>query len=258
MDYPYKLSIITVNLNNKDGLQKTIDSVINQTCQDFEWLIIDGGSTDGSKELIEKYSVHINYWVSEPDDGIYSAMNKGIYASKGEYLLFLNSGDMFYNNRVLQHASKYLKDKDLYIGREKRSDSIVDIDISDRYQILYTLCTTFFPHQSTFIKRSLFSKYGLFNSNRKIVSDWEFFLNLILKGDPSIKKIPFIVTIFNNQGISSTNPEILNKEREMVLNERPYIKILINFFTNYYYSIQKLRNKKILRYIGRICRIKYL
>ena len=88
-----KLSIITINYNNKNGLQKTIDSVISQTFKDFEWIIIDGGSTDGSKELIEKYSQHITYWVSEPDKGIYNAMNKGIKVAKGEYLFFLNSGD---------------------------------------------------------------------------------------------------------------------------------------------------------------------
>ncbi len=91
-----KLSIITVNLNNKDGLQKTIDSVISQTFKDFEWIVIDGGSTDGSKELIEKYSDYISYWVSEPDKGIYNAMNKGIKVAKGDYLEFLNSGDIFF------------------------------------------------------------------------------------------------------------------------------------------------------------------
>ena len=84
-----KLSIITVNLNNREGLQKTIDSVVNQTFRDFEWIVIDGGSTDGSKELIEQYADHFAYWVSEPDKGIYNAMNKGIKVAKGEYLQFL-------------------------------------------------------------------------------------------------------------------------------------------------------------------------
>ena len=88
-----KLSIITVNLNNRDGLKKTIDSVISQTFKDFEWIVIDGGSTDGSRELIEQYVNHFAYWVSEPDKGVYNAMNKGVKKAKGEYLQFLNSGD---------------------------------------------------------------------------------------------------------------------------------------------------------------------
>jgi len=101
-----KLSIITVNLNNKSGLQKTIDSVISQTYKDFEWIIIDGGSTDGSKELIEQYSQYITYWISEPDKGIYNAMNKGIVQAKGEYLQFLNSGDALYDKYVLDKILK--------------------------------------------------------------------------------------------------------------------------------------------------------
>ena len=98
-----KLSIITVNYNNKAGLQKTIDSVVCQTWRDFEWIVIDGGSTDGSKELIEQYQQHFAYWCSEPDKGVYNAMNKGISKAKGEYLNFMNSGDCFYNEYSLSY-----------------------------------------------------------------------------------------------------------------------------------------------------------
>ena len=97
-----KLSIITVNLNNRIGLERTINSVVSQTFKDFEWIVIDGGSTDGSKELITQYANHFAYWVSEPDKGIYNAMNKGIKVAKGEYLLFLNSGDWIIDERVAQ------------------------------------------------------------------------------------------------------------------------------------------------------------
>ena len=97
-----KLSIITVNLNNKDGLQKTINSIIFQTIKNFEWIVIDGGSTDGSKELIEANKNHITYWVSEQDSGIYDAMNKGIKKAKGDYLLFINSGDYLCSNDTVE------------------------------------------------------------------------------------------------------------------------------------------------------------
>ena len=96
-----KLSIITINYNNREGLKRTIESVVNQTFTDFEWILIDGGSTDGSKELIEQYSNRFSYWVSEPDNGIYNAMNKGLRAAKGDYLQFLNSGDRLYNAQSL-------------------------------------------------------------------------------------------------------------------------------------------------------------
>ena len=97
-----RLSIITVNYNNKDGLQKTIDSVISQTFKDFEWIVIDGGSTDGSRELIEKNKNYFSFWCSEHDKGVYNAMNKGIVHAKGEYLNFMNSGDCFVSNKVLE------------------------------------------------------------------------------------------------------------------------------------------------------------
>lgn len=92
-----KLSIITVNLNNRDGLKRPIDSVVSQTFTNYEWIVIDGGSTDGSRELIEQYSNHFAYWCNEPDKGIYNAMNKGIAHAKGEWLQFLNSGDVLYS-----------------------------------------------------------------------------------------------------------------------------------------------------------------
>ena len=88
-----KLSVITINFNNRDGLRKTIESVVNQTYNDFEYIIIDGGSTDGSVDVIKEYADRIDYWVSEPDKGIYNAMNKGIDVAKGEYCIFMNSGD---------------------------------------------------------------------------------------------------------------------------------------------------------------------
>ena len=97
-----KLSIITINLNNDTGLNKTIESVINQTLKNFEFIIIDGGSTDRSVELIKEYAGQINYYVSEPDKGIYNAMNKGIRQAQGEYCFFLNSGDYFVNESVLE------------------------------------------------------------------------------------------------------------------------------------------------------------
>ena len=102
-----KLSIITINFNNKAGLERTITSVFQQDFKDFEFIVIDGGSTDGGKELIESNKQHFSYWVSEADKGIYNAMNKGIKMSKGKYVAFLNSDDWFNNNTLLDIKKFY-------------------------------------------------------------------------------------------------------------------------------------------------------
>ena len=98
-----KFSIITINYNNSKGLKRTLDSIISQTCHEFEWIVIDGGSSDGSRELIEQHQDSITYWCSEPDKGIYNAMNKGVNKATGDYCLFLNSGDHLCNSKVVEH-----------------------------------------------------------------------------------------------------------------------------------------------------------
>ena len=117
-----KYSIITVNLNNANGLKETIDSVVNQTCYDYEFLIIDGGSTDDSMSIIEQYKDQIDYWASEPDKGIFNAMNKGINVSHGDYLIFMNSGDCFKNGKVLEETLPYLG-ADFVIGQIESKDN---------------------------------------------------------------------------------------------------------------------------------------
>ena len=124
------ISIITVNFNDKIGLERTLESVFSQNFRNFEYLVIDGGSNDGSKELLEKNSEKINYWVSEPDKGIYNAMNKGISVAKGEYLIFLNSGDHFKNENSLEIAQKYL-DKDITYFFQKHIINGVDIELKN-------------------------------------------------------------------------------------------------------------------------------
>lgn len=111
-----KLSIITINYNNRDGLQHTIESVINQTSHEFEYIIIDGGSTDGSVDIIKQYTNQIDYWVSEPDRGIYHAMNKGIDIAKGEYCIFMNSGDLFHNTSSIKDSINHLDGTDIVNG----------------------------------------------------------------------------------------------------------------------------------------------
>jgi glycosyltransferase involved in cell wall biosynthesis len=217
-----KLTIITINRDNKDGLESTIQSVINQSFLEWEFIIIDGASTDGSVELIEKYALEekIDYWVSEPDKGVYSAMNKGVKKASGEYCLFLNSGDCLVNSEVLENAFNLDFTEDLVYGsiimsNGTRFEYSNEKEISFRYFLTCTL-----PHSCTFIKTTLFQMIGDYDENLKIVSDWEFFLVAVCKYNVQIRKIPIVITLFDINGISSisSNKELILKEKELVLN----------------------------------------
>lgn len=203
-------------MNNKDGLQKTINSVVSQTFKDFEWIVIDGGSTDGSRELIEQYADHFAYWVSEPDKGVYNAMNKGIRVAKGEYLQFLNSGDWLWNETALERcfAHGFTADiayGDLYLFRENGFEERCYSDnLSLRFFYKNTLC-----HNSTFIKRLLLAN-ELYDESLKIVSDWKFFLIQFINGK-SFEHINEFVISFDKSGISFVNKELKEQERSEIL-----------------------------------------
>ena len=198
-----KFSIITICLNERNNIEKTIKSVINQNYKDFEYLIIDGGSIDGTAEIISKYSDKLSYFVSEKDQGIYSAMNKGIRHSNGEYLLFLNGGDYLAEINVL---SKFIDEdfsEDIIYGNLFLDDKVEkkifkNIKIDDEY-----LFNNYISHPSTFIKKDLFNKYGLYNEGYKIAGDYEFFLKVILKYKATCRYFNEGVSVYNTNGISS-------------------------------------------------------
>jgi glycosyltransferase involved in cell wall biosynthesis len=219
------LSIITINYNNAAGLRKTIESVISQSFKDIEYIIIDGGSTDGSKELIEKYAESITYWVSEKDNGIYPAMNKGIQVANGEYLLFLNSGDWFYENTTLSMAIPLLRPFDIVYGNTMnfKSDGTTWLQNPPAELSLYSLGYRWnsLPHQAMFTKRNLFEKYGGYDENLKMVADWAFYLIAIFKHNCSYKRIDNIIAWYYFEGFSANiNNEPLQKaERALVLEQ---------------------------------------
>ena len=161
-------SIITINYNNIDGLRKTIESVVRQSFKDFEYIVIDGGSTDGSAELIKEHQDCIDYWVSEPDNGIYNAMNKGIKAAHGEYINFLNSGDCFYNNGVLEDTLQHLK-ADIVHGKMYDQSKGKLPYLIDRTPTMHYLYESSMQHPASFFRRELF-KDSLYDENYRIVS----------------------------------------------------------------------------------------
>ncbi len=214
-----KLSIITINYNNVEGLRKTIESVVNQTYSDFEYIIIDGASTDGSVDIIKQFADKISYWVSEPDKGIYNAMNKGILKANGEYLLFLNSGDWLYGDNVLKVVFKEYRDEDLIYG-----DAILIDNKKIIERFIYPECLTAFYlfnwmicHQSIFHKKMLFDKRN-YNEQYKIVADWEFLIQAIICNNCTFIKINEIIVYNDATGISS-NENAAIEERNKVLAE---------------------------------------
>jgi glycosyltransferase involved in cell wall biosynthesis len=218
-----KISIITINYNDKVGLEKTIQSVNSQTNKDFEYVVIDGNSTDGSKELIEENSSSIHYWISEADSGIYNAMNKGIHAAKGDYLLFLNSGDHLVDEHAIQKVADAIDgSKDLYYGdaifkREKGHELVTYPDKLTLHFFTYnSLC-----HQASFIKRTLFDEIFYYNEELRIISDWEFMVYAVCIKNISYQHLNIAVSYYDFEGVSS-RPDSKSKidaETAFVMNK---------------------------------------
>lgn len=223
------LSIITINRNNASGLEKTISSVASQTCKDFEYIVVDGASTDRSVEVIRNHEVSFGgrlKWISEPDKGIYNAMNKGIKMASGDYLQFLNSGDCLMTDDVIDRMLKTLKAndfpaiqygnmiKEMPNGKLLKDKSFAGKDIPFLAFYLGTL-----NHSPSFIKRLLFDKYGLYDESLKIVSDWKWFLQAIILCNEKPVYSDIDVTLFDMHGISETNKALDKAERRQVLNE---------------------------------------
>lgn len=223
-----KISVITISYNNREGLEKTLKSVSSQTFSDFEYIMIDGGSQDGSKELLEEYSDKITHWVSEPDKGIYNAMNKGIAAAKGEYLIFINSGDHFYSDHSLTDAAQHLSGEDLIYGNlEVVSTEQTYIKDYPSELSLYYFYYESLPHPSSFIRKDAFEKYGLYDESLKIVADWKWFLMAICRHSATFRHINETVSTFYLDGISASvqsNAKI-NAERNLTFSTHfPLVK----------------------------------
>ncbi|MCL2844407.1 MAG: glycosyltransferase [Chitinivibrionia bacterium] len=236
-----KLSIITINLNNKDGLVNTAKSVVTQTWTDYEWIIIDGGSTDGSVDVIKEYAEKTDklvYWCSEPDGGIYQGMNKGIAKANGEYCWFLNSGDCAYKNTTLEEIFANEFDEDIIKGilvMEKKGqdyneiwDSAFHISRSQRklpvsdketrgpiYWVSETL-----PHQATFTKTAFMRKLGCFD----LEGDVGFFMFAMVKNNATVKYLPLKFAFFEDCGVSnSAGFAKKSKERRIRLYKKYFL-----------------------------------
>ena len=225
-----KLSIITINRNNAAGLEKTMCSVAAQTSKEFEYIVVDGASTDESVEIIKKYEPQFAHlkWVSEPDTGIYNAMNKGIRMASGDYIQILNSADCLASGDVTEKMLSALEKagnpsilygnmiKCFPDGRKSLDKSSADQEIT-----MLRMFTGTLNHDPTYIRRNLFQKYGYYDESLRIVSDWKWFLQAIVLGGEKPQYVDLDVTLFDMTGISENEDsrQRIKEERQKVLEE---------------------------------------
>jgi glycosyltransferase involved in cell wall biosynthesis len=238
------LSIITINYNNAFDLERTIKSVSEQSWKEFEYIVIDGGSTDGSVEVLKKFSSDITYHVSEPDNGIYHAMNKGILKAAGEYLLMLNAGDVLLDKNILKKVfdENNFKEDIIYsdVFRESKGVIFTESIFPDRLNFMF-LRNGAISHQAAFIRRKLHDIVGLYDEKMKLSSDWSFILLAVCKHNASYKHLPCKMAICNADGMtcSPAYAPTIEKEREIVLNTH------FSAFIDDYKLFDSIRNRSI-------------
>lgn len=301
-----RLSIITINYNDAVGIKKTLASVASQTYSHIEHIIVDGGSTDGSVEIIREYadnqckvesvkckgteniesecnnnnstqlyitihnptpSKHHVLWISEKDNGIYNAMNKGIRMATGEYCQFLNSGDILaapdVTERMIAAISNWQHEESVPVHHKL---SIIHQEFPTIFygnmnkllpngKILHDACNggndvtldMFYRgclnHSPAYIKRSLFDKYGMYDENLRICSDWKFYMQSIVLGGEKVQYVDIDMTLFDMTGISETNKDLLNNERNQLLKEMVPVGILRDY-DNYHFAVDQYKRLK--------------
>lgn len=223
-----KISVITVNRNNREGLRKTLESVAAQTVRPFECIVFDGASTDGSAALLEEFAACITWSVSEPDKGIYPAMNKGIAHAGGDYCLFMNSGDCFASDKVLAELEELEFSADIIAGNtlvltDPPHQKTAPEAVSLRFLFNESLC-----HQSVLIKTDLLRKHP-YDEQLKIVSDRKFFLQTLIFDNVSYQAVPVEIAAYDVSGYSAKNRFASEQEWQDTLEKMVPERILLDY-----------------------------
>jgi glycosyltransferase involved in cell wall biosynthesis len=241
------ISVITVVYNDHQKLESTILSYINQKYKETEFVIIDGGSTDGTVKIIRKYEAYLTYWISEPDNGIYDAMNKGLKVAKGEYVYFLNSGDSFVNENVLNNAGIAIKKthSNILCGKVSVTSDLDHNNVIDTFpkyklkeQNFRRLFSSCFCHQALFVSRESYLKVGGFDTKFRVFADFYTISRIIKMGYPP-EYIELIIAFFNIEGISSNWRFIKNLENE----KRDIFKLLGEDKSAFFYFIKSIKTE---------------
>lgn len=210
-----KISIITVCKNSLPGLMQTYESVVKQTHPEREFIIVDALSDDGTNEFVNARKNEIDTYIYEKDDGIYDAMNKGIAAASGDYIVFLNAGDLFFHENVISlfvrncKSEMFIYGQAIVLNRKTGKTSIkTHSNIDKVYFSHYTIC-----HQSVFFKREVFSRYGGFNLNYKICSDYDWICRFFVKSNETTRYLAFPLCVYDAGGVSKQNSGIRKSEK---------------------------------------------
>lgn len=248
-----KLSIVTINYNDAVGVRSTLQSVSTQTCKTIEHIIIDGGSTDGSKAVIEEYANKASYtvlWVSEPDKGIYNAMNKGLRMATGDYIQILNSGDTLVNYDVVERMLNALKEKDypeiLYGNMMKSFPDgrlIRDRGYAGNSPTMLGFIRGTLNHDPVYIRKSLFEKFGYYREDLPITADWRWYVEAIPFGGIIPVYVDIDVTVFDMTGVSETQIEKREIERDDELKRILPIGVY-NDYMMYRFPLEQMRRIK--------------
>lgn len=250
-----KISIVTVVYNNAATIAHAIESVISQDYKDIEYIIIDGKSTDGTVDVINNYREHISVFVSEPDKGIYDAMNKGIKMASGDIVGILNADDFFYSNNVVSKiASAFSDDKDL----QATIADIVFIKDEDHDRVLRHYSAKSWrpskfawgympPHPGFFCKKEMYERYGYHQTDYKIAADYELLIRFLLVNNVRYKYLPLVTTKMRMGGASTRNINsiiTLNREIKRGCKEnRIYTNYLMIYSKYFFKPFEFLFNK---------------
>lgn len=211
-----RISVITINYNNYKGLRRTIESVLYQSCSDYEYIVIDGGSNDGSVDIIKEYADKIDYWVSEPDGGIYPAMNKGVKAAHGDYCIFMNSGDEFYAKDILEKIVEMELKEDIVCGDICFGEN--NISPNPDAVTMRTFYKHTLYHQASFIKTQLLREHP-YDESMKSAADWKFFMHELVFRNATYRHLPLVIARFEGGGVSTTHNEISHNEVQKELKK---------------------------------------
>lgn len=247
-----KFSIITTNFNNLAGLRRTRDSIYSQTFRDFEWIVVDGGSTDGGEDYIRKHKEEMTWWCTEQDSGIYNAMNKGVKHAQGEYLLFLNSGDILFAPDTLEKVTSTTLDADVVYGdwtealprrRRRKRNSPEKVNF-------YSFASRPLCHQTAFIRANLL-KQSPYDETYRICADWAKWLKLSKNGC-TFQHIPITICHFQLGGFSYRAVKERREEHERILREY-YPADLAEVFSVLTGKVAK--RLKVIRRLARLCTV---
>ena len=247
-----KLSIITINRNNATGLEKTMRSVATQTFKEFEYIVVDGASTDGSVDVIKRLEPELKHlkWVSEPDSGIYNAMNKGMRMASCEYFQILNSADCLASEDVIERMLSALENSSypsiLYGNMIKcfpDGRKLLDRSFAGREITMLGMYKGTLNHDPAYIRRDLFDKYGYYDESLKIVSDWKWYLQAIIFGGEKPQYVDIDVTLFDMTGISETNKDLDKAERQQVLDQLVPKAVLADY-EQYAFPMEQIKRLK--------------